>query len=183
MLGIRHYKTRAIDLFLGDITDFACDAIVNAANESLSGGGGVDGAIHQSGGPSILAACKEIGFCASGSAVITTAGDLPALKLIHAVGPVWQGGLQDEARLLASAYQASLQLAHQHKLRHLSFPSISTGSFGYPVSKAAPVALDAIANYIDANPDTLIRRISLVLFSEDDYRCYQDALFQRFSEL
>src|SRR5512136_2244172 len=141
-----------LSLLQGDITRQTTDAIVNAANSGLMGGGGVDGAIHRAGGPAILEECKQIvarqGRLPTGKAVITTGGKLPAKYVIHTVGPVWQGGAGDEAQLLASAYLESLRLAEIHKLESISFPSISTGAYGYPVEEAAKVALEVVVSFL-----------------------------------
>ncbi|WP_141730971.1 macro domain-containing protein [Oligoflexus tunisiensis] len=181
MLGLRHYRGTAIDLFQGDITSFVCDAMVNAANSSLRGGGGVDGAIHQVGGPSILEECVRIGRCETGDAVITTAGRLPAKKVIHTVGPIWRGGTEGEAELLYSSYQKSLHLAAESKLLHVAIPSISTGIYGYPVTDAAMVGMKSIKNFCDDKPQAL-RRITMVLFDSETYKAWQKALFTCFPE-
>ncbi|MFW7381805.1 MAG: O-acetyl-ADP-ribose deacetylase [Oligoflexus sp.] len=181
MLGIRRYRSVAIDLFQGDITSFVCDAMVNAANESLAGGGGVDGAIHRAGGPTILEECRQIGRCPTGQAVKTNAGQLPAKILIHAVGPRWRGGEEGEADLLASAYQTSLQLAIESACEHIAFPSISTGVYGFPIDQAAGLAMDAIKDFLDQQNS--FRRITFVQFSLDDYKVYQQALFHSFPEM
>ncbi len=182
MLGLRHFRGSAIDLFQGDITEFVCDVMVNAANESLGGGGGVDGAIHRAGGPSILAACREIGGCPTGQAVITGAGSLPAQRVIHAVGPIWKSGKEGEAALLESAYRSSLQLAAQHGLKHIALPSISTGVYGYPIEKAAPLALQVVMGFLEESPPGLLRRITFVLFDRTQYQVFQKALFATFPE-
>lgn len=132
-----------IELVIGDITAQEVDAIVNAANPSLLGGGGVDGAIHRSGGPSILAECRELGGCVPGDVKATGAGDLPARHVLHAVGPIWHGGGAGEAELLASCHRRAIELAAELGLRSVAFPAISTGAYGYPVELAAPVAIDA----------------------------------------
>ncbi len=181
MLGLRHYRGTAIDLFQGDITSFVCDAMVNAANSSLRGGGGVDGAIHLVGGPSILEECVQIGSCETGQAVITTAGLLPARHVIHTVGPMWRGGQEREAELLQSAYQNSLLLAAEWKLLHVAIPSISTGIYAYPVTEAAKIAMQTIRGFCETKPKAL-RRITLVLFDGDTYKAYQKALFTTFPE-
>ncbi|MBI2851358.1 MAG: O-acetyl-ADP-ribose deacetylase [Chloroflexi bacterium] len=142
----------SLSLIQGDITEQATDAIVNAANSSLMGGGGVDGAIHRAGGPAILDECKQIvarqGRLPTGKAVITGVGNLKARFVIHTVGPVWRGGNQGEPELLASAYTESLKLAAEKNLRSVSFPSISTGAYGYPLPEAANVALNAVASFL-----------------------------------
>jgi O-acetyl-ADP-ribose deacetylase (regulator of RNase III) len=168
---------RVLTLVQGDITHQRVDAIVNAANSRLVGGGGVDGAIRRAGGPAIEEECARIraaqGGCPTGSAVITGAGRLPARYVIHAVGPVWYGGRQGEAELLASAYRASLELAAAHGVRTIAFPSISTGVYGYPVSLAARVALGTVAEVVQG---TSIEEVRFVLFSEPDFDAYAAAL-------
>lgn len=181
MLGLRHYRGTAIDLFQGDITSFVCDGMVNAANATLQIGGGVNGAIHRVGGPEILRECQAIGSCATGSSVVTGAGLLPAQKLIHAVGPIWQGGTHDESLLLSSAYQSALQNAAGLGLRHIAFPSISTGIYGFPVGPAAGIAMQAIKAFCDEQPAAL-RRVTLVLFDGETYKAYQKALYACFTE-
>ena len=182
MLGIRHYKGLALDLFEGDLTEFVCDVMVNAANESLAGGSGVDGAIHQAGGPSIMEECQSIGKCPTGEAVMTNAGKLPAQKLIHTVGPIWKDGASGEEDLLKNAYLSSLRLANKEKMRHIAFPSISTGAYGYPVQEAAKVAFKAFKQFADENSDFHTKRITIVLFSRADHNVYQDELFAQFPE-
>ena len=171
--------TTAITLVLGDITEHEADAVVNAANSSLLGGGGVDGAIHRRGGPSILEACKAIrarqGECPAGEAVITTGGNLPAAHVIHTVGPIWRGGQSGEADTLKRCYLNSLALAVEHRLRSVAFASISTGVYGYPVAKAAKVAVQAVREFLAAQPDRL-DRVSWVLFDETTYRVYEQTL-------
>src|SRR5687768_7637070 len=139
-----------IKLIKGDITKMKVDAIVNAANSSLLGGGGVDGAIHRAGGPAILEECKKIrdrqGGCITGEAVITTAGNLPAKYVIHTVGPVWNGGKANEKELLARAYRSSLKIAVEKKLRSIAFPNISTGIYGFPKKAAAEIAINEVKN-------------------------------------
>jgi O-acetyl-ADP-ribose deacetylase (regulator of RNase III) len=172
-------KNTYISLIKGDITLQATDAIVNAANSSLMGGGGVDGAIHRAGGPAILEECKVIiakhGRLPAGKAVITTAGNLAARYVIHTVGPVWQGGNNNEAAILASAYTESLRLAERHNLKSVSFPSISTGAYGYPVAAAAVVAIESVATFIKEEASS-IKEIVFVLFSDTAYESYTDAL-------
>jgi O-acetyl-ADP-ribose deacetylase (regulator of RNase III) len=170
-----------LELVQGDITRERTDAIVNAANSSLLGGGGVDGAIHRAGGPAILEACREIrarqGRCAPGDAVITVAGRLAARWVIHTVGPVWRGGAAGEPEVLASCYRRSLALAAAHEARSIAFPSISTGVYGYPVDEAAPVALGAVAAVLGGAgapaPPALVR---FVLFDATTFAAYQRAL-------
>ena len=135
--------TGRIEVVKGDITSLAVDAIVNAANESLLGGGGVDGAIHRAGGPEIMAACRPLGGCATGDAKATTGGELPARWVIHAVGPVWRGGAEREPELLASAYRRSLEVAAELGARSVALPAISCGVYGYPAELAAPIAVAA----------------------------------------
>jgi len=158
----------------GDITRVAVDAIVNAANTSLLGGGGVDGAIHRAGGPAILAACRLVGRCPTGEARITTAGKLPARYVIHTVGPVWHGGEKGESDLLASAYRNSFALAKEHQVTSIAFPSISTGAYRYPIQQAAPIAL-AAADAATRDPGTL-REVIFVLYTSDAFEVYEQAL-------
>ncbi len=166
-----------LSLVVGDITTQAVDAIVNAANSRLIGGGGVDGAIRRAGGPAIEQECAAIraerGGCPTGSAVITTAGRLPARYVIHAVGPVWQGSGHGEADLLASAYRSSLTLAAERGVRTIAFPSISTGVYGYPVALAARVAVRTVA---EALASSAFREVYFVLFSDQDFDAYAEAL-------
>jgi len=163
----------------GDITLQATDAIVNAANSSLMGGGGVDGAIHRAGGPAILEDCKRIvaeqGRLPTGKAVITTGGNLKVKHVIHTVGPVWYGGSRNEARLLSSAYQESLRLAVEHGLRSISFPSISTGAYGYPVDQAATVAMKAVVSFLEEKTAP-IQEVVFVLFDSRTYQVYCSVL-------
>jgi O-acetyl-ADP-ribose deacetylase (regulator of RNase III) len=162
----------------GDITRQATDAIVNAANPSLMGGGGVDGAIHRAGGPSILEECRQIiarqGQMPTGQAVITTAGRMPAKYVIHTVGPVWHGGGRQEAELLASAYRESLKLAARDGLDSIAFPSISTGAYGYPVAEASRIALKTVADFLSAT--TSVKEVIFVLFDDRHFAAYADAL-------
>ena len=145
-----------IRVWQGDITTLKVDAIVNAANETLLGGGGVDGAIHRAAGPGLLAECRRIGGCPTGQARITGGHDLPARHVIHTVGPVWRGGDADEDALLASAYRNSLQLARDHGLTSIAFPAISTGVYGFPPDRAARIAVTTVAEYGDDLDVTLV---------------------------
>jgi len=163
-----------VSLVEGDITREDTDAIVNAANSRLAGGGGVDGAIHRSGGPAIMEECRKIGGCPTGKAVITTGGNLNARYVIHTVGPVYNGGGRNEAALLESAYRESLKLASSKGLRSIAFPSISTGAYGYPLAEAANIALKTVIDYLKANTDiTLVR---FVLFGRQAYDEYEKTL-------
>ena len=168
-----------ISIIQGDITKQTTDAIVNAANSGLMGGGGVDGAIHRAGGPSILEECKQViarhGRLPTGKAVITTGGNLKARYVIHTVGPVWHGGTGGEPELLASAYRESLSLAAENNLSSLSFPSISTGVYGYPVDKAAVTALGAIKDFL-SGAESSLKEVIFVLFDMNTYFAYQAAL-------
>lgn len=168
-----------VTLVRGDITKQSVDAIVNAANSSLLGGGGVDGAIHRAGGPAILAECRQIraaqGKCAPGDAVSTTAGDLDAKRVIHTVGPVWQGGHKGEFVVLESAYRSSLDVARREELRTVAFPSISTGAYGFPIDRAVLVAIQTVQRAVRKRPDAF-DEVRLVLFSEADFAVYAAAL-------
>ncbi len=168
-----------LSLIKGDITQQDTDAIVNAANPGLMGGGGVDGAIHRAGGPAILEECKQIvasqGRLPTGKAVMTTGGNLKARHVIHTVGPVWHGENRKEAELLASAYEESLKLAAANHLNSISFPSISTGAYGYPVDAAAEVALEAVISFLRKEV-IAIREVDFVLFDSATFRAYSSAL-------
>lgn len=162
----------------GDITRMEVDAIVNAANSGLLGGGGVDGAIHGAGGPAIMNACRAIrdaqGGCPTGEAVITTGGLLPAPYVIHAVGPVWKGGSQDEDSLLASAYRNSVRLAGEQGLRTLAFPNISTGIYGFPRERAVDIAIRAVREALPKAPS--LEQVTFVCFDDENYRLYRERL-------
>ena len=160
-------------LLRGNIVDVEVDAIANAANSALAGGGGVDGAIHRAGGPTIMAECRKIGGCPTGSAVATTAGRLKAKYVFHAVGPIYHGRDED-ARLLASAYQSCLNLAEQYKVKSIAFPSLSTGVYGYPLDEAAPIALRTIIDHI--KKPTNLQQVMFVLFGGDAYAAFERAL-------
>ncbi|HXE10540.1 MAG TPA: macro domain-containing protein [Bryobacteraceae bacterium] len=165
-----------LELIVGDITKIAVDAIVNAANSALAGGGGVDGAIHRAGGPSLMDELNEIrkrsGGCATGSAVVTGAGRLPAKFVFHAVGPVYRDGRHGEPELLRSCYTTCLELAKGRSLTSISFPSISTGVYGYPVLDAAKIALRTVGDWVAAN-SPLPKVVKLVQFSERDHEVYK----------
>ncbi|MEM1575254.1 MAG: O-acetyl-ADP-ribose deacetylase [Nitrososphaerota archaeon] len=179
-------KARLV-LIKGDITEQDTDAIVNAANPSLMGGGGVDGAIHRKGGPKILEECKKIretkwpNGLPTGEAVITTGGNLKAKYVIHTVGPIWKGGLHNEAQLLEKAYINSLKLAIENNLKTISFPSISTGAYGYPIEKASRVALTTIKKFLEK--ENKIEEVRIVLFTEKDFKIYEEALKEIFGNL
>jgi len=166
-------KAMEITLLKGDITRIHADAIVNAANSSLLGGGGVDGAIHHAGGPAILEACRAIrnrqGGCKTGEAVITTAGNLPADKVIHTVGPVWNGGRKEESEKLRNCYINSLKLAEANKLETIAFPNISTGIYKFPKDKAAAIAIETVRSYESA----VIKQVMFVCFDEENYQLYE----------
>jgi len=168
-----------LSLIKGDIIQQDTDAIVNAANPSLMGGGGVDGAIHRAGGAAILEQCKQIvarqGHLATGKAVLTTGGNLRARYVIHTVGPIWHGGNGNEAELLASAYQESLKLAAENHLGSLCFPSISTGTYDYPVDSAAKVAIGVVSSFLSKKV-TSIREVTFALFDSATFRAYSSAL-------
>lgn len=169
-----------VTLVRGDITRQSLDAIVNAANSSLMGGGGVDGSIHRAGGPVILEECKRIRAtthkdgCPAGEAVITSGGNLPVRHVIHTVGPIWRGGTKGEAETLAKAYRNSLRLAVEAKCKSVAFPSISTGAYGYPVDKAADVALGAVREFLEEN--TTLEEVRFVLFDEHTFQAYRKVL-------
>jgi len=167
-----------IEIIKGDITKLKVDAIVNAANSSLMGGGGVDGAIHRAGGPAILEECRMIvakqGGCKTGEAVITTGGNLPAKFVIHTVGPVWNGGKKNEAGLLAACYQNSLKLAVEHKLSSIAFPNISTGIYGYPKKDAAGIAVNGVKGFLEQND--FIEKVYFVCFDEENYELYKSLM-------
>ncbi|MGE5577145.1 MAG: O-acetyl-ADP-ribose deacetylase [Syntrophothermus sp.] len=170
-----------LELVLGDITQQETEAIVNAANSGLLGGGGVDGAIHRAGGPDIARECAEIrrrqGGCPPGEAVITTGGKLKARYVIHTVGPIWDGGDEGGDEILRSAYLSSLRLAKDRGIGSLAFPSISTGAYGFPVERAARIALRTIKEFLlNESPQGDLSRINFVLFSERDLAIYKKVL-------
>ena len=163
-----------LELVQGDITQQDTEAIVNAANSGLLGGGGVDGAIHRAGGPQILEECRKIGGCPPGEARITTGGRLKARYVIHTVGPVYHGGQRGEPETLANAYHNSLALATQHGINSIAFPSISTGAYGYPMEKAAAIALRTVMDYLQVHPE--IELVRFVLFGQVAYDAYKEVL-------
>lgn len=168
----------AIVLLQADITTLDVDAIVNAANSALAGGGGVDGAIHRAGGPEIMRELRQrYSRCPTGGAVITGGGRLPARAVIHAVGPRWGGGGHSEADLLASAYRAAFALAREHGHATVAAPSISTGIYGFPIARAAPIALGAARDALE-EPETTVHEITFALFSSGDLRVFVEALAQ-----
>lgn len=163
-----------LEVVEGDITQQDTEAIVNAANEQLRVGGGVDGAINRAGGPAIQAEARQIGYCPTGKAVITTGGNLKAKYVIHTVGPVYHGGTQGEADLLASCYRESLTLASRRGITSLAFPSISTGIYGYPLAPAARIALTTVADFLKEHPE--IKLVRFVLFGQQAYDVYEQEL-------
>jgi O-acetyl-ADP-ribose deacetylase (regulator of RNase III) len=172
MNAVKHEK---IDIRTGDITQMAVDAIVNAANPSLRGGGGVDGAIHRAAGPRLLEECRRIGGCPTGEARITGGYDLPARYVIHTVGPVYHGMAKETAEgLLRRCYENSLALAAEHGAAVVAFPAISCGVYGYPIEEACQVAIDTAVRWLDADP--IIQQVVFILFSEADRRVYADYL-------
>jgi O-acetyl-ADP-ribose deacetylase (regulator of RNase III) len=167
-------NTSTFILTRGDIARESTDAIVTAANSRLAGGGGVDGAVHRAGGPTILAACRKIGGCPTGHAVITTAGNLRSRCVIHAVGPRYDDGKKKEAVLLRSAYHESLRLASTHHLKSIAFPAISTGTYGYPLREAAQIALQTTIDYLKEHQD--IQLVKFVLYDQSTYDIFAKEL-------
>ena len=163
-----------VHLLQGDITTENVDAIVNAANDRLAGGGGVDGAIHNAGGPTIMEECRKIGGCPVGQAVLTSGGDLPARYVLHTVGPVWQDGDHQEDDLLRSCYRQCLRLAVEYELKSVSFPSISTGAYGFPIRRAAKIALTTTRECIEQS--SALDTVRFVCFSENDLEVYRKTL-------
>jgi len=168
---------KLLKLKVGDITREPADAIVNAANSALAGGGGVDGAIHRAGGPAIMRELDQIraktGGCPTGNAAVTAAGLLPARFVFHAVGPVYRDGKHREPELLASCYRTCLRLAEEHGIATIAFPSISTGAYGYPIREAAQIALGEVKRHLSGEGGS-VRQVTFVLFSEADYRVYSN---------
>jgi O-acetyl-ADP-ribose deacetylase len=159
-----------IEIIKGDITKLQVDAIVNAANDSLLGGGGVDGSIHRAAGPQLVKACRLLGGCETGKAKITQGYNLPAKWVIHTVGPVWRGGLNGEPVLLASCYQNALKLAVENEIKTIAFPAISCGVYGYPIKEAAVVAIAQTVDFL--NSDKTIKKVIFTCFSEEIYQTY-----------
>lgn len=167
-----------ISVIQGDITKQQCDAIVNAANSTLLGGGGVDGAIHDAAGPQLLEECRQLHGCNTGEAKITKGYQLPARFVIHTVGPIWHGGTRGEDELLANCYRNSLALAEQHGVRTIAFPAISTGIYGFPRERAADIALREVKLFLEMNRS--MEKILLVCFAEDSYQCHLQAMKKYF---
>ncbi len=163
-----------IEIIRGDITSLDVDAIVNAANESLLGGGGVDGAIHQAAGPELLAECRKLGGCRTGNAKITAGYRLPAAHVIHTVGPVWRGGNAGEDALLASCYRRSLEVALENGLRTVAFPAVSTGVYGFPAARAASIAVRTVASFLGKTPSS--SGVVFCCFSEDSAELHREAV-------
>jgi O-acetyl-ADP-ribose deacetylase (regulator of RNase III) len=157
-----------------DIVSLKVDAVVNAANSTLLGGGGVDGAIHDAAGPELFVACQSLGGCDIGDAKVTAGYQMKATYIIHAVGPIWRGGARGEPQLLAACYRRSLELAVEHNVGSIAFPSISTGAFGYPIELAAPVAIREVRNF--ARDPTTLREVTFCCFSSEDYAIYHRLL-------
>ncbi|MFY9902404.1 MAG: O-acetyl-ADP-ribose deacetylase [Trichococcus sp.] len=169
------FNQTTLHVVKGDITRCEVDAIVNAANESLLGGGGVDGAIHRAAGPELLAACRLLNGCRTGEAKLTPGFRLKAAHVIHTVGPVWRGGTHGEADLLASCYQKSLELADANGIRTLAFPAISTGIYGYPLEQATVIAVGTVRAYLIDHPQIIITEITFVCFDDATMRAYEQA--------
>jgi O-acetyl-ADP-ribose deacetylase len=164
----------AIEILRGDITKLEVDAIVNAANTTLLGGGGVDGAIHRGAGPELLAECRMLGGCRTGEAKITRGYRLPARFVIHTVGPVWRGGERDEPLRLADCYRNSLKVAVENEIKTIAFPAISCGAYGYPIEEAAQVALNTTRNFLAANDE--IQKVIFAVWADDIYEAYRRLL-------
>lgn len=167
-----------VTLVKGDITKLNVDAIVNAANSALLGGGGVDGAIHRAGGPTIMEECRKIGNCPTGKAVITSAGNMPAKYVIHTVGPIWSGGNNHEEELLKSAYKNSLNLALEYGIKSIAFPNISTGVYGFPKEKAAKIAIETTMNFLQSEESEI--EVMFVCFDDNNYSFYKKYLDNSF---
>ncbi len=174
------YKKVKLNIVQGDITKLEVDAIVNAANNTLLGGGGVDGAIHRAGGPIILEQCKKIGGCPTGEARITTAGNMPSKYVIHTVGPVYKDGAKGEAELLYNSYYNSMKLAKEYGLKTIAFPAISTGVYNYPKPEAAEIAIRGVIDFIDKEDN--MEEVYFVLFSQENYLLYKEILDKKLNK-
>ena len=163
-----------LKVVMGDITHMEVDAIVNAANTDLAGGGGVDGAIHKAAGVELLSACQKLNGCATGHAKLTPAFGLPAKFVIHTVGPIWRGGAKGEMQQLASCYVSTLELAKEHGVKTIAFPAISCGIYGYPLSQATTIALKETANFLELHPE--IETVYFVCFDTESFEAYQQTL-------
>ena len=163
-----------VEVFEGDITTLNVDAIVNAANKSLHGGGGVDGAIHRAAGHQLLEECRTLGGCETGQAKLTRGYKLPAKYIIHTVGPVWYGGNKNEDKLLSNCYKNSLELAMNHKVKSIAFPSISTGAYGFPFERAAKIAVKVVQDFLEENKT--IKKVVFVCFGKDAFEVYKNLL-------
>jgi len=170
-------KFGKLEILQGDITKLEIEAIVNAANKTLLGGGGVDGAIHRAAGPKLREECRTLGGCETGDAKLTKGYNLPAKFVIHTVGPVWRGGKSGEAEKLASCYRRCFEVAHEHGIRSLAFPAISTGAYGYPIEEAAEIAIRTTRDCLEKYPE--IDRVVFVLFSARDYEVYRRLLDEK----
>ena len=173
-ISVGEIKLGKIELRLGDITKQSVDAIVNAANTALLGGGGVDGAIHRAAGPELLAECRRIGSCPTGEARITKAYRLPAKHVIHTVGPIWRGGKTNEKELLRNCYRNSMKLADENGIKTIAFPSISTGAYGFPIERAAPIALQVVRENLQKMMN--LEKVIFICFSQSDYDVYEKSL-------
>jgi O-acetyl-ADP-ribose deacetylase (regulator of RNase III) len=169
-----------VEILKADITALKVDAIVNAANSSLLGGGGVDGAIHRAAGPGLLQECRLLGGCKTGQAKITAGHNLPARHVIHTVGPVWRGGEQGEPELLASCYRSSLSLADRNNIKTIAFPAISCGVYGYPVEQACEIAMNEVIEFLSNNDS--IEKVIFTCFDQDIYRAYVEIFEREFGE-
>jgi len=173
-MDVRKVGSATIEAIMGDITKEQVDAVVNAANKTLLGGGGVDGAIHRAGGPAILEECRKLGGCETGDAKITTAGRMPAKFVIHTVGPVYRGGRQGEPEKLARCYRRSLEVAIENGVRSVAFPAISCGVYGYPIPEAARIAVNTVRDFLESHSG--IEQVRFVLFGADTFAPFQEAL-------